>query len=84
MWKPTFLADLEPVFTQRFHAGHRRVSSAMPDARSQGSGLLQARRVLTMVPGLDGESLWWQGGRIQGVGSAAEMERAATPSHPTV
>lgn len=30
-----------------------------------------------MVPGLEGESLWWQGGRIQGVGSAVEMERAA-------
>ncbi|HEY8195967.1 MAG TPA: amidohydrolase [Gemmatimonadales bacterium] len=49
----------------------------MPDALTRGSGLLRARRVLTMVPGLDGESLWWENGRIRGVGSASEMERAA-------
>jgi predicted amidohydrolase YtcJ len=30
-----------------------------------------------MVPGLEGESIWWEDGRIQGVGSAIEMERAA-------
>ena len=35
-----------------------------------------------MVPGLDGDSLWWQDGRIQGVGSAADMERAAPPHLP--
>jgi hypothetical protein len=33
-----------------------------------------------MVPGLEGESLWWQDGRIRGVGSAAEMEQVA-PHH---
>ena len=33
-----------------------------------------------MVPGLEGDSLWWQDGRIQGVGSATEMENAA-PRH---
>ena len=52
----------------------------MADARSHGSGLLRARRILTLVPGLEGDCLWWQGGRIQGVGSAAEMERSA-PRH---
>jgi len=56
----------------------------MADARSHGSGLLRARRVLTMVPGLDGDSLWWQNGRIQGVGSAVEMERAAPRHIPRV
>ncbi|MEP7226409.1 MAG: amidohydrolase family protein, partial [Gemmatimonadales bacterium] len=52
----------------------------MADTRSQGSGLLRARRILTMVPGIVGDTVWWQDGRIQGVGSAAEMERAA-PRH---
>ena len=33
-----------------------------------------------MVPGIVGDTLWWQDGRIQGVGSSAEMERAA-PRH---
>jgi predicted amidohydrolase YtcJ len=33
-----------------------------------------------MVPGLEGESLWWQDGRIRGVGSAAELEQVA-PRH---
>jgi len=35
-----------------------------------------------MVPGLEGDSLWWLDGRIRGVGSAAEMERAAPPQLP--
>ena len=54
----------------------------MPDALTQGSGLLRARRILTMVPGLEGESLWWENGRIRGVGSASEMERAAPRGIP--
>lgn len=35
-----------------------------------------------MVPGLEGESLWWENGRIRGVGSASEMERAAPRGIP--
>jgi predicted amidohydrolase YtcJ len=35
-----------------------------------------------MVPGLEGDTLWWQDGRIRGVGSAAEMERAAPRELP--
>ncbi len=54
----------------------------MPDARMQGSGLLRARRILTMMPGVEGESLWWESGRIRGVGPAAEIERAAPRGIP--
>ena len=54
----------------------------MPDALTQGSGLLRARRVLTMVAGLEGESLWWEKGQIRGVGSASEMERTAPRGIP--
>ena len=82
MWKQGFSALTQPIFTQRFHAPLQRVSSAMPDALTQGSGLLRARRILTMVPGLEGECLWWEQGRIRGVGSAADMERAAPPGIP--
>jgi predicted amidohydrolase YtcJ len=35
-----------------------------------------------MVPGVEGESIWWQGGRIRGVGSASAMEKAAPRDVP--
>lgn len=82
MWKPALPPILESIFTQRFHAPTHRLSSAMLEPRSQWSGVLRARRVLTLVPGLEGDSLWWEEGRIRGVGSAAAMERAAPPWIP--
>ena len=48
--------------------------------QSLRSGVLHARRVMTMQPGLEGEALWWEHGRIGGVGSAAAIERSA-PRH---
>ena len=82
MWKPVLPPILESIFTQRFHAPTHRLSSAMLEPRSQWSGVLRARRVLTLVPGLEGDSLWWEEGRIRGVGSAAAMERTAPPWIP--
>ena len=52
----------------------------MTNSRSQPGGVLRARRVVTMQPGLEGEALWWEDGRIGGVGSATEIERSA-PRH---
>jgi predicted amidohydrolase YtcJ len=39
------------------------------------SGLLRARRLLTMVPGKAADALWWKDGRIVAVGPAAELDR---------
>ena len=43
-------------------------------------GVLRGRRVMSLVPGVKGEALWWRNGRIQGVGSAVEIDRRA-PGH---
>ena len=46
------------------------------------SGLVRARRVLTMAPGLEGDSVLWEDGRIRMVGSALLLERAASREIP--
>lgn len=46
------------------------------------SGLLRARRVITMAPGLEGDCVVWQDGRIQAVGSATQLERATSLQVP--
>jgi predicted amidohydrolase YtcJ len=46
------------------------------------SGLIRARRILTMAPGLEGDCVVWQGGRIQAVGPAARLERATPREVP--
>lgn len=43
-------------------------------------GVLRGRRVLTQVPGLEGEAVWWEDGRIRGVGRAVAIDREA-PRH---
>ena len=37
---------------------------------------------MTMQPGLQGTSLWWEHGRISGVGTAADIDRSAPPHLP--
>lgn len=54
----------------------------MIDMRSAGSGLLRARRVFSLVPGSEGDCVWWLNGRIQGVGLAAELDRAVPRQVP--
>jgi predicted amidohydrolase YtcJ len=46
------------------------------------SGLIRARRVLTMAPGLEGDCVVWQGGRVRAVGRAAQLERATARQVP--
>ena len=47
---------------------------------SAEGGVLRGRRVLTLVPGLEGDALWWESGRLRGVGRAAAIDRQA-PRH---
>ncbi len=37
---------------------------------------------MTLVPGLKGDALWWEHGRIRGVGRAGEIDRRAPPHLP--
>jgi predicted amidohydrolase YtcJ len=46
------------------------------------SGLIRARRILTMVPGVEGDCLLWRNGRIELVGSSKEVEKSASPDVP--
>jgi predicted amidohydrolase YtcJ len=42
--------------------------------------MLRARRLVTLAPGVGGDALWWENGRIRGVGRAAAIHRRA-PRH---
>ncbi|HEX3233313.1 MAG TPA: amidohydrolase [Gemmatimonadales bacterium] len=56
---------------------------AVIPANLAGSGFVRARRILTLAPGLSGDAIWWQEGRIRAVGEAqavARMVPAGTPS----
>ncbi|HEU4474833.1 MAG TPA: amidohydrolase [Gemmatimonadales bacterium] len=44
--------------------------------------MLRARRVLSMAPGIVGDSVWWEDGRVRAVGNAVELNRRA-PKHLT-
>ncbi|MBK6421413.1 MAG: amidohydrolase [Gemmatimonadetes bacterium] len=39
------------------------------------SGLLRGGRVLSLIPGVEGDAIWWQDGVIRAVGAARELER---------
>ena len=45
-------------------------------------GVLRARRILSFEPGVEGDAVWWEGGRIRGVGPAATIDREAPPYLP--
>jgi predicted amidohydrolase YtcJ len=47
---------------------------------STRGGVLRGRRVFTLVPGAEGDALWWRDGRIQRVGTARAIDREA-PKH---
>ena len=54
----------------------------MNPTETTGSGFLRARRILSFAPGVEGDAIWWRDGRIEAVGTAAELARrvpAATP-----
>jgi predicted amidohydrolase YtcJ len=46
------------------------------------SGLLRARRLVTMVPGLEGDSILWEDGRICRVGPIAQVQKSASRLTP--
>lgn len=54
----------------------------MTNTPEPGSGLLRARRIITLVPGLEGDSIYWEDGRIRLVGPAAQVERSAARHVP--
>jgi predicted amidohydrolase YtcJ len=46
------------------------------------SGLLRARRVITMAPGLEGDCVVWHDGRVHAIGRADQLERATARAVP--
>jgi len=46
------------------------------------SGFLRARRVMSLAPGVQGDSVWWEAGRIRGVGPARLLEREVPAAVP--
>lgn len=54
-----------------------------PGEASRGSrGLLTARKMVSLVPGLEGEALWWEDGRIREVGAAGDLHRRVPAEVP--
>ncbi|MFL5493335.1 MAG: amidohydrolase [Gemmatimonadales bacterium] len=47
-----------------------------------GSGLLRARRILTLAPGLSGDAIWWEAGRVQAVGDMADVAKVVPAGTP--
>jgi len=45
-------------------------------------GFLRGGRVLSLAPGIDGDAVWWQAGRVRAVGNAATLERNLSPETP--
>jgi predicted amidohydrolase YtcJ len=45
-------------------------------------GVLRGRRVLSMAPGIVGDAVWWEDGRVQEVGNAADVDRRAPKRLP--
>jgi len=61
------------------------VSPALPvtaAATPALEGFVRARRMMTLAPGIEGDAIWWRGGRIVAVGSAAEIARAVPAGVP--
>jgi predicted amidohydrolase YtcJ len=45
-------------------------------------GFLRARRILSLLDGVQGDAVWWEGGTIRGVGHAAHLDREAPAALP--
>ena len=46
------------------------------------SGIVRGRRVLSFAPGIHGDAVWWQGGRLAAVGRAEDLARRAPRGTP--
>jgi predicted amidohydrolase YtcJ len=55
--------------------------SRQPDPPGR-SGILVAGRVVALAPGVAGDGIWWEAGRVRFVGPAAEAARRAPPRTP--
>ncbi len=65
-------------------SGFPHVDSATSE-RSQAwgrSGFLRAGRVLGLAPGVAGDAIWWEDGRVRAVGPAAAVSRLVPPGTP--
>lgn len=45
-------------------------------------GLVRARRVMTLVPGVGGDAIWWEDGKVREVGQWANLDRRVPPRVP--
>ncbi len=53
-----------------------------PPVKGLRNGFVRAERIVTLVPGIEGDGLWWEEGRIRAVGPAARLERELAPDTP--
>jgi len=56
------------------------INSAPRNPRT--SGVLRARRVLTLVPGVEGDAVWWENGQVRAVGGHRDLLRQAPSPVP--
>ncbi len=55
-----------------------------PLEAGSANGLLCARRILTLRPGVSGDAIWWEAGRIRAVGPAATLARQTPRGTPVI
>jgi predicted amidohydrolase YtcJ len=48
--------------------GHRVTPARFAPPQAITGGVLRARRVRTLVPGLEGDAIWWENGKVRAVG----------------
>ncbi len=53
-----------------------------PADSSSNSGFIRAHTVLSLVPGVAGDAIWWQEGRVRAVGRAEDLERRVPTKVP--
>ncbi len=46
------------------------------------SGFLRARRIFALAPGVSGDAIWWENGRVEAVGRAAALASRVPPKTP--
>lgn len=51
-------------------------------APRSASGFLRAGHIVSLVPGVGGDAIWWQDGRIRSVGAAARLRREVPAGTP--
>jgi predicted amidohydrolase YtcJ len=51
-------------------------------AASRRSGLLRARRIVSLAPGAGGDAIWWEDGQVKVVGRASDLDRLAPATVP--